>query len=59
MQPEVDDVMLAAKSAAVDASWPAIAKKVFIVVKSAFVIITTLQAAYKWRKTKLRMGIPA
>ena len=37
----------------------ATAKQIFIIVKGAFTIWVCLHAAYKWRNTKLPMGIPA
>ena len=57
--PMVDEMYLAAEMEKVDKSWPAILKQTFVLAKSAFTICITLHAAYKWRKTKLPMGIPA
>ena len=51
LHPPVDEVYLAAEMDKVDKSWPAIAKQIFIVVKTLVIVGITLHAAYKWRKS--------
>ena len=43
----------------VDASPLAIAKKIFILAKTGFVLYQTIKAAIAWRRTKKPMGVPA
>ena len=43
----------------VETSPAAIAKKVFILAKSGFVVYQTVKAAIAWRRSKKPMGVPA
>jgi len=43
----------------VEASPLAMAKKVFVLAKTSFVIYQTVKAAVAWRRSKKPMGVPA
>ena len=54
-----DEEVWNAEMEKVEASPLAIAKKVFIVVKTAFILWQTIKAAAAWRRSKKPMGTPA
>ena len=43
----------------VDGGSAAIAKEIFVLVKTLFTLYQTLQAAWAWRNAKMRMAKPA
>jgi len=43
----------------VDASPLAMAKKVFVLAKTTFILYQTIKAAIAWRRSKKPMGVPA